>query len=150
MSEAKKQTRRLRVYVAGPYTKGDTILNIRTAILAGEKLRARGFCPFIPHLTAFWHIIAPSPYEEWLDLDNQFLPCCDVLLRIPGESSGADSEVALARSLSMLVFTNIDSLIGMCSPTTSTDERHRRDQEDALKQLVQMESKGGTNDTASN
>lgn len=125
MSEAKKQTRRLRVYVAGPYTKGDTILNIREAILVGEKLRARGFCPFIPHLTAFWHIIAPSPYEEWLDLDNQWIPCCDVLLRIPGESTGADSEVALARSLSMLVFTDIPSLISACSPTTWVEERDR-------------------------
>ena len=113
-----KQTRRLRVYVAGPYTKGDTILHIRNAILAAEKLRARGFCPFIPHLTAFWHLIAPSPYEEWLDLDNQFLPCCDVLLRLPGVSAGADLEVALARKLSMFVYTDIDLLISQCSPTT--------------------------------
>lgn len=121
MSEAKKQTRRLRVYIAGPYTKGDTILNIREAILAGEKLRARGFCPFIPHLTAFWHIIAPSPYDEWLDLDNQWIPCCDVLLRIPGLSSGANKEVALARSLSMMVYTDINVLISQCSPTTWVD-----------------------------
>lgn len=121
-STTKKQTRRLRVYVAGPYTKGDTILNIREAILAGEKLRARGFCPFIPHLTAFWHLIAPSPYEEWLDLDNQFLPCCDVLLRIPGESTGADSEVALARSLGIMVFTDIPTLISTCAPSTWTKE----------------------------
>ncbi len=138
-----KQTRRLRVYVAGPYTKGDTILNIRKAILAGEKLRARGFCPFIPHLTAFWHIIAPSPYEEWLDLDNQFLPCCDVLLRIPGESSGADSEVALARSLSMFVYTDIDMLISQCSPTTWVDEQLAAAQLDALQQLSKL---GGTDD----
>ncbi len=117
------QTRQLRVYVAGPYSKGDTGQNIHNAIVAAAKLRDRGFAPFVPHLNHAWHLVAPRTYEDWLDLDTQFLPCCDVLLRLPGESTGADREVALARSRSMLVYTDIDVLISQCSPTTWAEER---------------------------
>ncbi len=94
----------IRVYVAGPYSKGDVAVNVRKAVLAADFLRDSGFAPFIPHLTHFWHMLAPRPYEDWLDLDNQFLPACDAVLRIPGESSGADKEVALAESLGIPVF----------------------------------------------
>ena len=103
--------KQMKVYVAGPYSKGDVALNVRSAILVAGQLRDAGFAPFLPHLTHFWHLVAPRPYEDWLDLDNQFIPCCDALLRIPGESSGADKEVALARSLNIPVFysqTNLE------------------------------------------
>ena len=120
-----KQTRRLRVYVAGPYTKGDTILHIREAIQAGNKLLARGFAPFVPHTNVLWHLLDPQPDTVWLDLDNEFLPCCDMLLRLPGESKGADAEVALARSLSLFVYTDIDVLISQCSPTTWVEPTER-------------------------
>jgi hypothetical protein len=56
-------------------------------------------------------MLFPRPYEFWLELDNQFLPCCAALLRLPGESSGADKEVQLAQSLGIPVFTEIESLI---------------------------------------
>lgn len=120
-----KQTRQQRVYVAGPYSGGDTGQNVHNAIVAANKLRARGFAPYVPHLNHMWHLVAPRTYEDWLDLDFQFLPCCDILLRLPGESPGADKEVELARSLSMLVFHDIPSLISACSPTTWTDEDAR-------------------------
>jgi hypothetical protein len=87
-----------RIYVAGPYTKGDVAVNVRNAYEAASRLADLGFAPFVPHATHFWHILFPRPYEFWLDLDNQFLPCCEGLLRLPGESAGADKEVQLARS----------------------------------------------------
>jgi hypothetical protein len=52
----------------------------------------------------------PRPYEFWLELDNQFLPCCAAVLRLPGESSGADKEVELARKLGIPAFTSIDAV----------------------------------------
>jgi Domain of unknown function (DUF4406) len=100
-----------RIYVAGPYTKGDVAVNVRNAYEAASRLADLGFAPFVPHATHFWHILFPRPYEFWLDLDNQFLPCCEGLLRLPGESAGADKEVQLARSRGIPVFTEIGDLV---------------------------------------
>ena len=99
-----------RVYVAGPYTKGDVAINVRNAYEAANRLADLGFAPFVPHATHFWHILFPRPYQFWLDLDNQFLPCCQAVLRLHGASSGADKEVNFARRLGIPVFTEIDEL----------------------------------------
>jgi hypothetical protein len=87
----------MRVYVAGPYSKGDVVLNVRNAIAAADTLLAAGHTPFIPHLTHLWHLVSPKTYEEWLAIDLDWLKCCDALVRLPGESSGADREVVYAR-----------------------------------------------------
>lgn len=100
-----------RVYIAGPYTKGDVAVNVRNAILAASDLADRGFAPYVPHLTHFWHIVSPRPYEEWLRLDLEFLPICDAVLRLPGKSSGADAEVDEALRLSIPVYNSISALI---------------------------------------
>lgn len=100
-----------RIYVAGPYTKGDVAVNVRNAYEAATRLADLGFAPFVPHATHFWHMLFPRPYEFWLDLDNQFLPCCAALLRLPGASNGADKEVEFARKLSIPVFTEIDQIV---------------------------------------
>jgi hypothetical protein len=99
-----------KVYVAGPYTKGDVAVNVRNAFKAANELADLGYAPFVPHYTHFWHIMFPRPYEFWLELDNQFLPACDALLRLPGESSGADKEVAFANESNIPVFTTIEAL----------------------------------------
>jgi hypothetical protein len=98
---------RARIYVAGPYSEGDVAVNVRNAYTAASELADLGFAPFVPHATHFWHMLFPRPYEFWLDLDNQFLPFCEGLLRLPGESSGADKEVELATHLGIPVFTEI-------------------------------------------
>lgn len=99
-----------RVYVAGPYTHGDVAINVRNAYEAASRLADLGFAPFVPHATHFWHMLFPRPYEFWLELDNQFLPLCQAVLRLPGQSSGADKEVALAKTLNIPVFADIDDL----------------------------------------
>jgi hypothetical protein len=100
-----------RVYVAGPYTKGDVAVNVRNAYEAANRLANLGFAPFVPHATHFWHMLFPRPYEFWLELDSQFLPFCQALLRLPGPSSGADKEVQLAQELGISVFTEIEDLV---------------------------------------
>lgn len=87
------------VYVAGPYTKGDVAVNVRNAIEAANRLADDGWTPFVPHLTHFWHLVCPRPYEFWCELDNHFLQFCDLILRLPGESAGADREVKLAAQM---------------------------------------------------
>lgn len=99
---------RTRVYVAGPYTKGDVVLNVREAVRVSDELLKLGYAPYVPHLSHFWHMLFPHEYQVWLDLDNEWVTCCDVLLRIPGESSGADKEVALAESLGLPVFFSVE------------------------------------------
>lgn len=103
--------RKITVYVAGPYSKPDPCINTRDAIMAGEELLNRGFAPFVPHLTHFWHTMFPHNYETWLDLDRQWLKLSDAVLRLPGESKGADKEIADAKEWGIPVFYSINELI---------------------------------------
>jgi hypothetical protein len=100
-----------KVYVSGPYTKGDPCENTHKAIAVGNRLFNHGFIPFVPHLTHFWHTMTPRPYRDWMRLDLAFLPACDVLLRLPGESDGADEEVAEAKRLGIPVYYSIVDLL---------------------------------------
>jgi hypothetical protein len=100
-----------RVYVAGPYSHEDVAENVRNAYHAASRLADAGCAPFVPHHTHFWHLMFPRPYEEWLKLDLAFLACCDALLRLPGESAGADSEVEHARRFGIPVFVDLDRLL---------------------------------------
>jgi uncharacterized protein DUF4406 len=100
----------MKVYVAGPYSKGDTILNIGNAIRVAEQLSEAGYVPFIPHLTGFWHLVSPHPYEFWMKYDAEWLMDCDAVLRFPGESLGADREVEMARSANIPIFYSVEEL----------------------------------------
>lgn len=97
------------VYIAGPYTKPDPVENTHDIMKIADGLL--DVCaPLVPHLTLFWHVISPKPYREWLDLDLEYLARCDAMLRIPGESSGADAEVVYAEEHGIPVFYNEGSL----------------------------------------
>jgi hypothetical protein len=103
--------KKIKVYVAGPYTKGDVAVNVRNAFAAAEELAGHGFYPFVPHYSHFWHMFFPHPYPFWMDMDREWLLVCDAVLRIPGESSGADDEVDLARVRRIPVFTELEALV---------------------------------------
>ena len=99
------------VYLAGPYTKPDPCENVnRTCSLATELIDL-GFAPLIPHLTMLWHVITPRPIEFWYDYDLQLVLRCDALLRIPGESTGADREVEFARQRGIPVVGSVADLV---------------------------------------
>jgi hypothetical protein len=93
-----------KIYIAGPYSKGDTILNIRYALEIASQLLDYGYTPFVPHLTGIWHMLFPQEYEKWMAYDFEWIKSCDALLRLDGESYGADREVELAISLDIPVF----------------------------------------------
>jgi len=101
----------ITVYIASPYTKGDTVLNVRESLLAADKLVDLGYAPYCPLLSHFWHYLSPKPYEVWTKLDLEWVLRCDCLLRLPGESSGADAEVAAAKALGIPVFYCIEDLV---------------------------------------
>lgn len=100
-----------RIYVAAPYTYGDVVVNVRAAVLCGTELMELGFTPFVPHLYHLWHTITPRGYEDWMTLCLSWLETCDAVLRLPGDSKGADREVARAGELGIPVFHDIRSLI---------------------------------------
>jgi hypothetical protein len=97
-----------KVYVAGPYTKRNVMTNINNAIWVGDWILSQGFIPFIPHLTGFWELILSHDYETWMEYDLEWLKVCDALLRMSGESEGADREVEVAMSFGIPVFYQDD------------------------------------------
>lgn len=101
----------MKVYIAGPYTKGDVAINVRDAIIAGDTVYKAGHHPFIPHLTHFWHMVCPGPYEQWIAIDLEWLPDCQALIRLPGASSGADNEVNAAVKLGIPVYFSVEGFI---------------------------------------
>jgi hypothetical protein len=98
----------MKVYVAGPYTIGDVEKNIERAITAGEKIMMRGDYPFIPHLTHYWHLLYQHSWSYWMEYDMKWLDQCDALVRLPGESVGADKEVETAKRLGLKVFYGME------------------------------------------
>lgn len=109
---------RPKIYIAGPYS-GDTTGNTARAIIMGTDLLDRGFAPYIPHLTHFWHLLTPKDYEVWMQLDLEYVAVCDGLYRLPGKSPGADREIAHAVALGIPVFYSLDTILNYQWPSTT-------------------------------
>lgn len=107
-----------RIYVAGPIGADDDgrSARIAAAIDAGSHLLRLGHAPFVPHLWAaamYDDAITADAllgYEDWMAYDLAFLRVCDAVLRIPGESPGADREVQLARELGKHVYFSVEEI----------------------------------------
>ena len=98
-------SKQIYVYIAGPISQGDTLVNIRRAIDLAEDLLGYGLIPFCPHaMTSMWHIVHPHSYNKWLEYDFAWIAQCDALLRIEGPSDGSDLEVDTASHLGIPVF----------------------------------------------
>ena len=98
------------VYIASAYTVGDVAVNVKRQIDAADELMSLGYCPIVPLLTHFQHLIHPRPYQDWVGVDNELVLRSDVLLRLPSESKGADAEVELALRNNIPVVYSIDEL----------------------------------------
>lgn len=101
---------KIKIYVAGPYTKGNVEENVNKAIDLADKLSKIGFMPFVPHLLHFWHLRHELTYDFCCELDNEYLLVCDALIRIPGESAGSDAEEKLAYTNNIPVFYTIEDV----------------------------------------
>lgn len=102
---------KIKVYIASPYTVGNTTSNVRENIKAGSLLMERGYIPFMPLLTHFADLLYPKSYEEWMQYDLAWLEMCDCVLRLPGESPGAERELKYARELGKPVFYSIKEIV---------------------------------------
>lgn len=100
----------ISVYIASPYTVGDVAVNVRRQIDCADELMDLGYAPYVPLLSHFQHMIHPRPYEDWIKQDAQWVISCDCVLRLEGESKGADSEVALAVKYGIPVFYSFEEL----------------------------------------
>lgn len=99
------------VYVAAPYTRPDPVHNTHLLIAAVDDIVDDGVVtPVAPHLTLLWHIVKPRPLEFWYAYDLATVARCDSVLRLPGESTGADREVEFARTRDIPVFFDRPSL----------------------------------------
>ncbi len=101
----------IKVYIASPYTQGDVAVNVKTQLDYHDKLMSHGFTPFAPLLTHFVHMAHPRKYKDWLKHDLEWLKVCDVMLRLPGESHGADIEEEYCKNNNIPVFTNLFDLL---------------------------------------
>lgn len=127
---------RKRAYIAGPISKGDLCHNLNQASATNAALAKAGFAPMCPHWSAYsktarreiltdddgeqWvAVIAEATiqgndeisYAEWMEISLSWVGAADALLRLPGESAGADLEVTHAKKYGVPVFTSIESLI---------------------------------------
>ncbi len=97
------------VYLAAPYTS-DPSVNTDLARQAGRALFIAGYLPVVPHL-ACQFIGEAFGYEAAMVLCFALLDRCDALVRLPGESAGADREVARAVAMGLPVFAGVEAFL---------------------------------------
>jgi len=101
----------IKVYIASPYTKGDTAINVKRQLDCADELMTLGFAPFAPLYSHFQHMAHPRPYTDWIKIDLEWVKVCDCVLRLDGESSGADGEVKFAIENNIPVYYSKTELI---------------------------------------
>jgi nucleoside 2-deoxyribosyltransferase len=99
-----------RVYIASPYLRGDKKENVMRQINAFHVLVNNGYLPFAPLLGHYIDEHYPMSWKEWLAFDLKWLEVCDCVLRLSGESDGADAEEAYARDLGKPVYYSYGEL----------------------------------------
>lgn len=87
----------IRAYLSGPITKGNRSWNFYQAAEFQRRLMLAGLAVWNPMLSMLhpdgWSI----PHHTWLESDLAWVAVANVVLRLPGESVGADAECAFAR-----------------------------------------------------
>ncbi len=106
----------IKIYLAGPYSNGDNIVNVRNIIDAADQLALAGYAVYVPHLNFAWHLVHPHGWEFWIKHDLEWLPTCDYLVRLPGDSPGCEIELRKARDLKIPLIT-VDDLLRLASLT---------------------------------
>jgi hypothetical protein len=117
-----------RVYIAGPISKGPLAHNVRQADEAFLALTKAGLACLNP----MWSVYAgateaftddyctavgsrnsslPLQAEDWYGLDLPWVEVSHAVLRLPGESRGADGEVEHARKHGIPVFHTVKDLV---------------------------------------
>jgi hypothetical protein len=135
--------RKLRVYIAGPISKGDLLHNVRQADDAFAALLRAGLAPFCPHWSVYHgsaryvdsgstRVVAtadPTPagttHADWMGADLPWVEVADAVLRLPGVSVGADAEVALAQRCGIPVFRTVAGVLVWAQTLPAVDYSQR-------------------------
>jgi nucleoside 2-deoxyribosyltransferase len=113
----------IKVYIASPFTKGDKVENVNKQIEVASILIDHGACVIWPLASHFINKKFPKSYETWMQQDFELLGCCDVLLRLDGESEGADREVNYAIANNIDCFFDLDELLWYIDKEHSCHDR---------------------------
>lgn len=109
----------LLILIAGPYrsgTGGDPAAiarNLERLEAAAAPIYALGHVPMIgewvalPILRGIETGAAAGDGDVMYETARRLLQHCDAVLRLPGESSGADTDVAIARERGIPVYTDL-------------------------------------------
>ncbi len=104
--------KKIKVYIASPYTLGWQPDNVRRQLEAKHILLDYGFIPFAPLENHFSEIHRHRDDNEWFEWDLEWLKVCDVLIRIKPiiegqelKSTGSDIEQQTAIDENILVYT---------------------------------------------
>lgn len=100
----------LKIYISGPITIGNQEANVTQAMQAHHELMDLGYYPFCPHLGYYLDRMQERPWKEWIEHDLQWIEHCDALLRLPGDSVGAEIEARFAKHLEKMVFDDLTEL----------------------------------------
>jgi len=99
------------VYIAGPYTNPDPVVNTRTAVAMGLNIHdATGVGVIVPHLSLLAHAMYPNSVDYWYKFDLAQLANCTALYRIAGDSIGADDEEKYALNRGIPIFKDTRKL----------------------------------------
>jgi hypothetical protein len=122
-------TRPLLVLIAGPYRSGTgddpelMAANLRTLERAAWPLFQAGHVPMIGEWVALpvldsagADIHSPLADQVLYPTAERLLAHCDAVLRLPGESTGADQDVAIARDRGLPVYLRLEDVPGVVVP----------------------------------
>lgn len=102
---------RLRVYISGPLSSsGDRAANVKREMGVAVELIKEGFAPLCPHLTHFLDETDSLGHGTWMEVDLPWVAVADCVLRLSGESKGADLECAEAVRLGIPVYLSVAEL----------------------------------------
>lgn len=127
-------TESLMILIAGPYasgTGGDAALmraNLDRLETAAWPLFAAGHVPMIGEWVALPVLASagasgpgdPLAEQVMYPVAHRLLQRCDAVLRLPGQSRGADQDVAIARERGIPVYHSLDEVPGVASATSAT------------------------------
>lgn len=122
------------VYIASPYTSYANPLDaVSVQIDTFAILRDLGYQPIAPLLSHYVDVRHPASYDRWMEWCLAMVGVCDVVLRLPGASSGADREEATAKALGKPVVYSVDELLRL---GTITRNDHRAANQRALDDIA--------------
>ena len=99
------------IYIASPFSEGDPRFNVDRQNEVANILLNEGYAPLAPLLLGdAMERMQSRMWEEWIECCLAWVAKCDALLRLDGESRGADLEVAEARRLGIPVVFNVEEL----------------------------------------